>query len=137
MRVLLAVVVAVVVAVAVPRAQAPSAEGRYLVHGSGLNRPYAGYVQVDAHEGLLRIQWELEDGSHMIAVGFVDGDVLSMLFQDDSGRIGYGYYRFANGEWSGRWSGPGAPQSFPETWTKTTLTLEQYRKRLTGPRVGA
>jgi hypothetical protein len=138
--ILLAIVAAVVVppVFMVPiAAQMPMIAGTYLAVGSGDKMTYQGYVDVKAHGGLYGIHWELQDGSEMVGVAFVDGDVMSMIFQDATGSVGFGFYRLRGSEWVGKWSAPGAPDAFPETWTPTSLTIEQFRARFAGKGAGA
>lgn len=123
------VVVGIVITVGWAAQPTPDIAGTYVCDGSMEGMPYQATVEITAYGEVWMLRWRFEPRGEAVGFGIVTGDVLSVIYQLESGPIGVASYRRSDVGWVGRWTTPGAEKLYAETLTRTAAAVR-------GPRVG-
>ena len=120
---------------AAPQDATPDLAGVYLVDGVNPDgTTYTAAVELRQHDETWALTWAFApSGGQGIGIGLLNGSVLSVIFQVETGVGLVAFQRDAQGRWVGRWTMPGGAGVGTETLTKTAArSLEDVR----GPRRG-
>lgn len=112
--------------------------GVYLVEGVNPDgAPYTGVVELTATGAQWQLHYRFEPAGEAVGIGLLQGDVLAVIFQTESGLIGMTAFAVDRSKTPmvlrGQWVVPGHDAVLTETLTRTNV---RDPAMLQGPRTG-
>ncbi len=92
--------------------------GFYRVRGKGVNGSYSGEVTITREKEVYSVVWSLDDGSQIVGVGLLEGNVFSVAWQAGDMLPGVVVYRVEGDKLVGRWTVAGETSVWTETLTR-------------------